>query len=72
MKWVVYLSSEKADMLPFDVLAESHLKQRKSHVKRLHDVGLPRQRVVPVQYKPWLRDTDGKAAARRHYSKRYE
>jgi len=49
MKWVVYLSSEKADMLPFDVLAESHLKQRKSHVKRLHDVSLTRQRMISVE-----------------------
>ena len=67
-----YLSSKEADVLPLDVLSESHLEEGEPHVKRLHDVGLPRQRVVPVQYKPWLRDTDGKAAARRHYSKRYE
>ena len=34
-------------MFPLDVLAEGHLQQRQSHVKRFHDVGLARQRVVP-------------------------
>jgi hypothetical protein len=42
-------------VFPLDVLAEGHLEQRESHVKRFHDVGLARQRVVPEKEKRSLK-----------------
>ena len=44
-----YLSWKEAYMLALNMLPKGHLQQSKAHVKSLHYVALPGQRVIPTR-----------------------
>lgn len=51
-KYISHFAWEKTAMFSFDMFSQSHLQQAESHVQRLDDVGLARQRVAAARGLP--------------------